>query len=174
MLTPPAPARLRTAGIEEPSGRGAPAGALQNRGSVTTPLNVNGQRSSGHLGAVEEGGAAGEGAPLREAPWSAPSSIQRASGIFRGLFSRNGATEAAHVNHRYSREERQRLRQFESIDYLAPSSRVYRRWLAAQPWGRDWDKWLMMILIGVAVGLVAFFLHFLIHSFAAIKYHGTR
>ena len=32
----------------------------------------------------------------------------------------------------YTQEERARLKQFQSIDYLAPSSRVYRHWLAAQ------------------------------------------
>ena len=78
------------------------------------------------------------------------------------------------VNHRYTAAERAKLKQFQSIDYLAPSSRVYRHWLAAQPWGRYWDRWLMMALIGVAVGLVGFSLHFAVHLLAAIKYHGTR
>ena len=43
-----------------------------------------------------------------------------------------------------------------------------------QPWGRYWDRWLMMALIGVAVGLVGYFLHLSVHILAAIKYHGTR
>lgn len=38
----------------------------------------------------------------------------------------------------YTREERARLKQFQSIDYLAPSSRVYRHWLAAQV-GAGWS-----------------------------------
>ena len=37
------------------------------------------------------------------------------------------------VNHAYSREERARLKEVESIDYLPPNSAVYRRWLAGQP-----------------------------------------
>lgn len=45
---------------------------------------------------------------------------------------------------------------------------------ASQPWGRYWDRWLMMALIGIATGLVGFFLHFSVHVLAAIKYHGTR
>ncbi len=32
----------------------------------------------------------------------------------------------------------------------------------------------MMALIGVCVATVAYLLHFLIHAFAMIKYHGTR
>ena len=32
----------------------------------------------------------------------------------------------------------------------------------------------MMALIGLSVGAVAYFLHFFIHAFAMIKYHGTR
>ncbi|KAI7836469.1 hypothetical protein COHA_009686 [Chlorella ohadii] len=90
------------------------------------------------------------------------------------LLRRGNDLEAAAVNHRYTQEERARLKQFQSIDYLAPSSRVYRHWLAAQPWGRYWDRWLMMALIGVAVGLVGYFLHLSVHILAAIKYHGTR
>ena len=37
------------------------------------------------------------------------------------------------MNHAYSREERARLKEVESIDYLPPNSAVYRRWLAGQP-----------------------------------------
>ena len=37
------------------------------------------------------------------------------------------------VNHHYTREERERLANVESIDYLPPNSEVYRRWLATQP-----------------------------------------
>lgn len=90
------------------------------------------------------------------------------------LFSRGHDVEAAGVNHTYTAEERAQLKQFQSIDYLAPSSRVYRQWLAAQPWGRYWDRWLMMALSGMAVGLVGFFLHFVIHILSATKYHVTR
>ena len=37
------------------------------------------------------------------------------------------------MNHHYTREERERLANVESIDYLPPNSEVYRRWLAGQP-----------------------------------------
>ena len=70
--------------------------------------------------------------------------------------------------------EKKQLAAFESIDYFAPSSRVYRQWLSAQPWGRYWDRWLLMAAIGITVGAVGFLLHFCIHALAFIKYHGTR
>ena len=98
----------------------------------------------------------------------------RGSNPFARLLSKGPDVESAGSNHRYSREERVRLRQFESIDYLAPSSRVYRQWLSAQPWGRYWDRWLMMALIGLSIGVIGFFLHFFINALAFGKYHGTR
>ena len=50
--------------------------------------------------------------------------------------SAGGTTwKARDENHHYTREERQRLNDVESIDYLPPNSAVYRRWLAQQPWG---------------------------------------
>lgn len=82
--------------------------------------------------------------------------------------------EGAGSNHRYTLEEKAKLSGSESIDYLAPTSRVYRLWLSAQPWGRYWDRWLMMAAIGMATGAVGFLLHFLIHACWFVKYHGTR
>lgn len=166
-----------------PSSRGAPAADLRSSVSVTMPLAANGAgASSSQLGgAWEEDADSTAEVPVRADPWAAARGWRerlKAAGALGGLagslVGRGGHIESAGVNHRYSSEERARLRQFESIDYLAPSSRVYRQWLAAQRWGRDWDRWLMMMAIGLCVGMVAFFLHFLIHSFAAIKYHGTR
>ncbi|KAL4529321.1 hypothetical protein Ndes2526A_g04115 [Nannochloris sp. 'desiccata'] len=91
-----------------------------------------------------------------------------------GLFTRGNDMESAHTSHTYTTREKRKLQAHESIDYLAPSSRVYRRWLSAQPWNRYWDRWLLMAAIGIAVGTVGFTLHFLIHTLAFIKNHGTR
>jgi chloride channel 7 len=66
------------------------------------------------------------------------------------------------------------LKQIQSIDYLAPSSRVYRQWLSAQPWRRYWDRWFMMAAIGIAVGITGFLLHLLIHVLAVVKITSTR
>lgn len=82
--------------------------------------------------------------------------------------------QSARVNHRFTFEEKRKLNNFESIDYLAPNSVVYRKWLARQPHRRSWDRWLMMGSIGSATGLVAYFLHLLITSVADFKYETTR
>lgn len=181
--------------FSNPSRSGGTARLLQPAGqappdvTVSVPLGgANGSyappaANGSHLGDPE--GNPGGGATLRSelsgwASFGGLSGSAAASGAggwrsaLRKLFSRGHATEAAGVNHTYTSEERARLKQFQSIDYLAPSSRVYRQWLAAQPWGRYWDRWLMMALSGVAVGLVGFSLHFLIHALSFTKYHGTR
>uniref|UniRef100_A0A1D2A2N7 Chloride channel protein n=1 Tax=Auxenochlorella protothecoides TaxID=3075 RepID=A0A1D2A2N7_AUXPR len=92
----------------------------------------------------------------------------------RQLFLRGNTVEGAGKNHKYSTAEKARLKQMQSIDYLAPSSRVYRQWLSAQPWQRYWDRWIMMAAIGIAVGITGFLLHLLIHILAVIKIASTR
>ena len=47
---------------------------------------------------------------------------------------------------------------YESMEYNPPNSALYRSWLARQPHGRTWDKWLLMALIGSCVGTVSFLL----------------
>ena len=47
---------------------------------------------------------------------------------------------------------------YESMEYNPPNSALYRTWLARQPHGRTWDKWLLMALIGSCVGTVSFLL----------------
>ena len=54
---------------------------------------------------------------------------------FRNLFQRGRDVQSAGVNHVYTREERQRLNDVESIDYLPINSQIYRVWLAQQPHG---------------------------------------
>lgn len=50
------------------------------------------------------------------------------------LFARGHDVESADDHHHYTREERQKLSNIESIDYLPPNSAVYRAWLARQPY----------------------------------------
>lgn len=54
----------------------------------------------------------------------------------------------AAVNHLYTDEEKQILQSYQSLEYLPPHSKVYRNWLQQQPARLDWDRWLMMGLIG--------------------------
>ena len=54
---------------------------------------------------------------------------------FLNVFSRGHDVQSAGVNHVYTREERRRLNDVESIDYLPINSEIYRVWLARQPHG---------------------------------------
>ncbi|KXZ47515.1 hypothetical protein GPECTOR_35g953 [Gonium pectorale] len=94
--------------------------------------------------------------------------------IWRSIFKRGNDVESARVNHHFTPQERAKLSNVESIDYLAPNSATYRKWLARQPHRRSWDRWVMMGSIGVATGLVAHLLYVVISFFAGFKYGVTR
>lgn len=173
--------------VGDAAGSSQHAALLQPAGGRPPDITVSvhpangGLANSSHLGdgsESEAGNGAGGAADLATGlSWGRGGEPRGGGGVraaFAKLFSRGHDMEAAGVNHAYTGDERARLKQFQSIDYLAPSSRVYRAWLAAQPYGRYWDRWLMMALIGVAVGLVGFSLHTLVHLLASAKYHGTR
>ncbi|GIL61585.1 hypothetical protein Vafri_16055 [Volvox africanus] len=93
---------------------------------------------------------------------------------WRALFKKGNDFESARVNHNFTPEERVKLANVESIDYLAPNSATYRKWLARQPYRRSWDRWVMMGAIGVATGLVAHLLDTMIGLLAGFKYGITR
>ena len=57
----------------------------------------------------------------------------------------------------------------ESVELNPPDSLIYRRWVAAQPSSRLWDRWLLFILVGLAVGLAGFAVHAGIDMLAFIK-----
>ena len=54
---------------------------------------------------------------------------------FLSLFTHGHDVKSAGANHVYTREERRRLNDVESIDYLPINSEIYRVWLAKQPHG---------------------------------------
>ncbi|XP_053569112.1 chloride channel protein C-like [Bombina bombina] len=60
---------------------------------------------------------------------------------------------------RYRRKAKEIGTTEESLDYLPSHSEVYKNWLQSTPCRSDWDRWLMMGLIGVVVGTVGFFMH---------------
>ena len=78
------------------------------------------------------------------------------------------------VNHNYTEEERQILNSYQSLEYMPPHSKVYRNWLQQQPARLDWDRWLMMGMIGVSVGLLGFLLHQIIDLISEVKWESTR
>lgn len=80
----------------------------------------------------------------------------------------------ASVNHQYSEKERQVLNSYQSLEYLPPHSKVYRNWLQQQPARLDWDRWLMMGLIGFSVGILGFLLHQIIDLISEAKWETTR
>ena len=60
---------------------------------------------------------------------------------------------------------------FESQDYLPPHSDSYLKWLKRQSRRKNnWDKWVMMGLIGLVTGLTGFFLHQFIDLIADTKW----
>ena len=61
--------------------------------------------------------------------------------------------------------------EYESQDYLPPHSEVYLEWLKRQPRRRNWDKWVMMGLIGFLTGITGFFLHQLIDTIEHTKWN---
>ena len=80
----------------------------------------------------------------------------------------------ASVNHQYTEQERQVLNSYQSLEYLPPHSKVYRNWLQQQPARLDWDRWLMMGLIGFSVGILGFLLHQIIDLISEVKWENTR
>ncbi|KAG1669629.1 hypothetical protein FOA52_010789 [Chlamydomonas sp. UWO 241] len=112
------------------------------------------------------------GPPAPSAPTNAFGRI--ATRVAKTLFRRGPDTESARVNHRFTAEERVKLNNVESIDYLAPNSGTFRKWLYRQPHRRDWDRWVMMGMIGLSMGLVANFLLSIINGVADWKYGTTR
>eukprot|EP00949_MAST-11_sp_MAST-11-sp1_P004310 g4310.t1 len=92
-----------------------------------------------------------------------------------GFFSKGRELENRHTNHHYTPEELEHMRSFESLNYMPPNSKVYRKELEgysrAQLDDENYDTWLMMGLIGVTVGLVGFVMKAATSAITKAKYH---
>ncbi|KAF6020441.1 hypothetical protein EB796_021244 [Bugula neritina] len=75
------------------------------------------------------------------------------------FFAKGRDFESTFTNHKYTSEEKETLRTYESQDYLTSHSEVYKNWIKRQPSRLDWDLWVMMGLIGFVVGFIGFLLH---------------
>ncbi|KAM4706226.1 chloride channel protein C-like [Rhinophrynus dorsalis] len=75
-------------------------------------------------------------------------------------------------NHRVSSVHKRRELQaiHESLDYLPSHSEAYKSWLQEKPQRSDWDRWLMMGLIGVVVGTMGFLMHQIIDFLFEMKW----
>ncbi|KAK4827819.1 hypothetical protein QYF61_021903, partial [Mycteria americana] len=67
-------------------------------------------------------------------------------------------------------EEREHLIAHESLDYLPSHSKVYKKWLQEKTYRKEWDRWLLMGLIGTAVGMLGFLVHQIIDTFIKLKW----
>jgi chloride channel 7 len=55
------------------------------------------------------------------------------------------------------------------MEYIPANSVIYREWLQWQPHNRVWDRWLVMALIGISVGLTSFLLQKFIEILFSIR-----
>eukprot|EP00118_Oscarella_pearsei_P023455 m.281003 g.281003 ORF g.281003 m.281003 type:complete len:211 (+) comp40638_c0_seq6:27-659(+) len=109
---------------------------------------------------------------------SSPSGLRRRLTFVEGpenepktaFFQRGRELESVYDNHRYTEEEREVLADFDSLDYLPPHSEAYKQWLRKQPRRLDWDRWIMMAIIGLSVGCVGVMLHQLIDLLSDLKF----
>ncbi len=84
--------------------------------------------------------------------------------VARKLRERVKSVTEVHIH-----RDKKKAAEFETIDYMPQDSEMYRKWLHTQPLQRLWDRWLMMFLVGIVVGLCAFCLHVCFHTLASWK-----
>jgi len=90
------------------------------------------------------------------------------------LFDVRKVLHGTSVNHQYTSKERSILCSYDSQDYFPPHSEVYLEWLTKQPTGREWDRWLLMGIIGFIVGITGFLLHQVIDLIATTKWNYAK
>ncbi|KAM6087641.1 LOW QUALITY PROTEIN: chloride channel protein C-like [Chlamydotis macqueenii] len=66
--------------------------------------------------------------------------------------------------------EREHLIAHESLDYLSSLNEVYKKWLQEKTYRKEWDQWLLVGLIGTAVGMLGFLIHQIIDSLIKLKW----
>ncbi|XP_033125254.1 chloride channel protein B-like [Anneissia japonica] len=90
------------------------------------------------------------------------------------FFAKGRDFESRYVNHKYTKQERELLATYESLDYLPPHSHAYKSWLRKQPARLEWDRWLMMAFIGFSTGFIGFLLHQAIDLISDYKWEKTE
>uniref|UniRef100_UPI00398EEAAD chloride channel protein B-like n=1 Tax=Pristiophorus japonicus TaxID=55135 RepID=UPI00398EEAAD len=74
------------------------------------------------------------------------------------------------ISVKYTQKDRESLASHESLDYLPSHSDIYKKWLREIPYRSDWDYWFMMGFIGIAVGILGFFVHQAIDTLIKLKW----
>ena len=87
---------------------------------------------------------------------------------------RSSEFHSVYHTHHYTEKEKQLMNTFESFDYLPNDCHVYRNWLKQQPSQLDADRWFMMGLIGVVIGLIGMLLTQIISLLSEIKWKQTE
>jgi len=82
--------------------------------------------------------------------------------------------QSVYTNYRYTPRELSILASHDTFDYLPGHSTVYQQWLQRQPARLDWDRWVVMALIGVTVGLLGFLLQQIIHLISHVKWQRAQ
>ncbi|XP_072855019.2 chloride channel protein C [Pogona vitticeps] len=70
----------------------------------------------------------------------------------------------------FPEKKRKHLSTAESLDYLPSHSNVYKTWLQEQSYRSDWDRWLVMGIIGIVVGVLGFLSHQIIDYLIQLKW----
>ena len=130
-----------------------------------------------------------EGNPTKD--WVEDSDYESQPVVDEAFFTKGRDLQSTAVNHKYTEKEREVLGSYDSMDYLPPHSQVgnysthseinrrdllqvYTKWLATQPARLDWDRWVMMGLIGFFTGITGFLLHQVIDVIADCKWKFTK
>jgi chloride channel 7 len=99
--------------------------------------------------------------------WVAPSPGLRRRGSSAGV-PRRATGGGGHDQRAAKRAE------IESFEYYPGDSAVYREWLGKQPIYRNYDRWLLIFFVGLAVGLMARVLYTIMHTLSDLKYATLR
>ncbi|XP_025056823.1 chloride channel protein C-like isoform X2 [Alligator sinensis] len=74
------------------------------------------------------------------------------------------------ANYKCGEEKNECLATYESLDYLPSHSEAYKKWLQEKAYRTDWDRWLLMGLIGIGVGMLGFLTHQIIDCLIKLKW----
>ena len=87
-----------------------------------------------------------------------------------GFFARGRDYESVGDAHKYTQNERRQIESHQSIEYLPPNNAPYREYIARAAGSTQRARWLMMGLVGAAVGFVGYMLKSIIAALLSWRY----